>query len=97
MGGKIGEVWNKVRYFCITQTNNFYAGMAFAVIWLLSLTKMVPLAISMAVCPFITALSYMAVRNITETWAQWKKNREIWKNLAAVMIGSLWVLLLTVI
>lgn len=97
MGGKIGEVWNKVRYFCITQTNNFYAGMAFTVIWLLSLTKMLPLAISMAICPFLTALLYMAICNVTETWAKLKKNREIWKNLAAVVIGSLWTLLISTI
>lgn len=97
MNGKIGEMWNKVRFFCITQTSNFYAGMAFAVIWLLSLTKFLTVAVSMAVCPLLTASVYVAVAGTTEAWQQWKKSREIWKNLAAVILGSLWVLFLVLI
>lgn len=97
MKGKLYDVWNRVRYFCITQTNHFYIGMGLAVGFMLSLTKYVIPWLAMVLSIALPPLAYVAVRGITESPKNWKIGGEFGRNVLALMMGVLWVLLISMI
>lgn len=97
MDKKIEKMWLKVNEFCLTQTNNFYAGMALSVIMLFTLTSFLSNLWSMIACPFATAILYAAISGVGKSPAKWISGKDFRKGILAATMGSLWVLLLVMI
>ena len=94
MSQKLTMAWRRFGLFCATQYTNFMVGMVMAVLSLLTLTVYIPLWISAGVCPLMTLGLYMFLRYLVVGQQKW---REIREDVAAVLLGSLYVLIFLVL
>ena len=97
MNGKLAAAWDRVRLFCAEQTVNFYIGMALAVLLMLNLRTIVPMAIGMSLCPIATAVLYLLLRALAQPIGEWKGNRDIGRSALGSLLGGLYAVLLTLL
>ena len=97
MNGKLAAARDRVRFFCAEQTVNFYIGMALAVLLLLNLRTIVPMAIGMSLCPIGTAILYLFLRALVQPVKEWKNDSDVGRSALAALIGGLYAVILTLI
>ncbi len=97
MKGKVAEAWNTFKWFCATQTQNFYIGLTISALAFLSLFSSLPIMMSAAICPFVSVASYIPLRYICGGTLSWKGDYGLGNAIATVLIASLYLLILVFI
>jgi len=96
MNAKLSVALTKIKYFCATQSLNFYMGAIFTVLGLLTLTAYIPLLVSVILTPLVTFLMYTLGRLVKEP-LKILKTANFGQDILAVFLGNLWVLLFVLI
>lgn len=92
MNAKLSSIITKIKCFCATQSFNFYVGMVFSALCLLTLTAYMPLSLGVALCPFGTILLYTLGRLVKEPF-KILKTINFKQDIFALLLGNFWVLL----
>ena len=97
MKEKVDNAWLAFKWFCATQAQNFCVGMAISVLLFLGLSSCLPLAAAAALCPVISVASYAPMRYACGGLMKWGGDYGLRNSLIAVLLASLYVLLIVLI
>lgn len=97
MKEKVADAWNSFKWFCATQVQNFYIGLTISALAFLSLFSSLPITTSAALCPFVSVATYVPLRYVCGGTLEWKGDYGLKNSIAAVLIASLYLLILVFI
>lgn len=97
MKGKLGEMWDSIKYFCASHAIDFYVGTALTVLLLLNLATLFPFWICAGLCPLGVPILYIMMRALYESPKTWKGSIPFRRGLIASELGCAWALALTLI
>lgn len=97
MKGKVAGAWESFKWFCATQAQNFYIGLTISALAFLSLFSSLPIMISAALSPIVTAATYVPLRYLCGGTLKWEGDCGLKNSLITVLIASLYLLVLVFI
>ena len=97
MKGKVSAALETFKLFCAKQVQNFYVGLAISALAFLALFSSLSMVASAAICPFLTAATYMTLRFACGGSFEWKGDYGLKNSLFAVTAASLYMILLAFI
>lgn len=97
MREKVSEAWQSFKWFCATQAQNFYIGLTISALAFLSLFSSLPIVTSAALCPLLSVAAYVPLRFVCGGSLEWKGDYGLKNSIAAVLIASLYLLILVFI